>query len=101
MEPATTDVMTFKETADVLRDQEYPTSAAALAAACGDIELDDAGGEDLRTVIARTGADQFASATDATFAVYGALPADAVGRVGYSDRDPDPMGVGTTEPVSF
>lgn len=97
----TTHMMTFKEAAAVLHDQEYPTSAAALAAACGDIELDDAGGEALRTVIARTGADQFTSATEATFAVYGALPADAVGRVGYSDRDPDPMGVGATESVSF
>ena len=55
--------MTLKETADLLRAQEYPTSASALAAACGDAELDDAGGEDLRTVIARTGADQFSSAT--------------------------------------
>jgi len=93
--------MTLKETADLLRAQEYPTSASALAAACGDAELEDAGGEELRTVIARTGADQFSSATEATFAVYGALPADAVGRVGYSDRDPDPMGVGGADPVSF
>lgn len=101
MAATTPESMTLKETADLLSDQDYPTSASALAAACGDVELDEAGGEDLRTVIARTGDDQFSSATEATFAVYGALPADAVGRVGYSDRDPDPMGTGGAEPVSF
>jgi hypothetical protein len=93
--------MTLGEAADLLRAQEYPTSASALAAACGDVELDGAGGEALRTVIARTGDDQFSCATEATLAVYGALPADAVGRVGYSDRDPDPMGVGSPDAVSF
>lgn len=94
-------IMTFKQAADVLHAQEYPASASAIAAACGDVELESAGGEDLRTVIARTGVDEFASATEATFAVYGALPAAAVGRIGYTDRDPDPMGVEGSDPVSF
>jgi hypothetical protein len=101
MEPPTPEPMTLRETGDLLQAQEYPISASALAAACGDAELDHAGGEDLRTVISRTGADQFSSATEATLAVYGALPADAVGRVGYSDRDPDPMGVDGPDAVSF
>jgi len=101
MAPPTPPTTTLRETADLLAAQEYPTNAAALAAACGDAELDYAGGEQLRTVIARSGADRFVSARDAMLAVYGALPADAVGRVGYSDRDPDPMGVDGPGAVSF
>jgi hypothetical protein len=101
MGASTPQVMTLRETATVLESQDYPLSAAELAAACGDHELANAGGETLRTVIARTGDDRFASAQEATFAVYGALDGAAVGRVGYSDRDPDPMGVEGSDPVSF
>ncbi|MFC3477803.1 DUF5789 family protein [Halobacterium litoreum] len=94
--------MTLRETADVLTAQDYPLTAAELASACGDHELDEAdGGETLRAVIARTGEDRFETATEATFAVYGAVGESAVGRVGYSDRDPTPMGVDGPEPVSF
>ncbi|MFB6069204.1 MAG: hypothetical protein ABEJ90_04675 [Halobacterium sp.] len=94
--------MTLRETANVLTDQDYPLTAAELASACGDHELDEAdGGEDLRGVIARTGEDRFESATDATLAVFGAVGESAVGRVGYSDRDPTPMGVDGPDQVSF
>lgn len=94
--------MTLRETADVLASQNYPLTADELADACGDHELDQTdGGENLRALIERTGEQRFESALDATFAVYGVLDADAVGRVGYSDRDPTPMGVDGPRQVSF
>lgn len=94
--------MTLRETADVLESQNYPLSADELTDACGDHELDDNdGGEALDTVIERTGEQHFETALDATFAVYSVLDADAVGRVGYSDRDPTPMGVDGPTQVSF
>jgi hypothetical protein len=95
-------VMTLRETASVLASQNYPLTADELADACGDHELDHSdGGEALDVVIERTGEQHFESAQDATFAVYSALDADAVGRVGYSDRDPTPMGVDGPGQVSF
>jgi hypothetical protein len=94
--------MTLRETASVLASQNYPLTADELADACGDHELDHPdGGEPLEAVIERCGEQRFETAQDATFAVYGALGADAVGRIGYSDRDPTPMGVDGPRQVSF
>jgi len=95
-------MMTLRDTTDLLASQSYPLTASELVAACGDHELDEAdGGEALRDVIERSGDREFDSALDATFAVYGAVGQDAVGRVGYSDRDPTPMGVDGPDQVSF
>ena len=52
-------------------------------------------------MLAQTGDDEFADATEAVHAVLGTVGRDAVGRVGYTDRDPDPMGVDGPEPLSF
>ena len=94
--------MTLRDTTDMLAAQSYPLTAAELVEACGDHELDEAdGGETLGAVIERSGDERFESALDATFAVYGAVGEDAVGRVGYSDRDPTPMGVDGPDQVSF
>jgi hypothetical protein len=95
-------VMTLRETADVLASQNYPLTADELADACGDHELDYPDGEEaLEVLIERTGEQRFESARDATFAVYGVLDAAAVGRIGYSDRDPMPMGTNGPRQVSF
>ncbi|WP_336035633.1 DUF5789 family protein [Halobacterium yunchengense] len=94
--------MTLRETADLLASQNYPLTADELADAVGDQELDHPdGAESLEAVIERCGEQRFESVEDATFAVYGALGAGAVGRVGYSDRDPTPMGVDGPRQVSF
>jgi len=94
--------MTLRETADVLASQSYPLTADELADRIGDHELAHPdGSESLESVIERTGESHFEDAQAATFAVYSALDADAVGRVGYSDRDPTPMGTDGPGQVSF
>jgi hypothetical protein len=93
--------MTLRETTELLAAQTYPLTAGELAAACGDHELDHAGDETLAAVIERCGEKRFESVEEATFAVYGTVDAAAVGRVGYSDRDPTPMGVDGPGQVSF
>lgn len=93
--------MTLGETTALLAAQTYPLTAGELADACGDHELDHPGDETLGTVIERCGEQRFESAEEATFAVYGAVDAAAVGRVGYSDRDPTPMGMDGHGQVSF
>lgn len=94
--------MTFRETTAVLADQSYPLTAEELVERCGDHEVDYPNGDErLAAVIERTGEARFESAREAQFAVYGALGADAVGRIGYSDRDPMPMGTDGPRSVSF
>ncbi|NIB98168.1 hypothetical protein [Halobacterium sp. R2-5] len=94
--------MTLRETATLLETQDYPLTADELADAVGDHDLAYPDGEEpLEAVIRRCGEQRFEDAQDATFAVYSALDADAVGRVGYSDRDPTPMGVDGPPQVSF
>ena len=94
--------MRLRETGDLLAAQSYPMTAEELAAQCGDHELDHPNGtEQLRAVIERTGEGRFETVLEAQLAVYGAVSAEAVGRVGYTDRDPVPMGTDGPRPVSF
>lgn len=94
--------MTLRETADMLEQCDYPLSADELSAVHGEWELElPNGSETLADVLERAGDEQFDSAEEARHAVYGAVCSDAVGRIGYSDRDPTPMGVDGPTPVSF
>ena len=94
--------MSLRETSDLLAAQSYPLTAEELVAQCGDYELEHPNGtEQLCTVIERTGEARFESALEAQFAIQGAVSAEAVGRVGYSDRDPTPMGTDGPGSVSF
>ncbi|MFB6077456.1 MAG: DUF5789 family protein [Halarchaeum sp.] len=94
--------MTLARIPDLLERPTYPVSTETLRERYGDARIDHPNGEErLGDVLARTGVDEFADADEATTAVYAALGRAAVGRVGYSDRDPAPADVGTRDPVSF
>jgi hypothetical protein len=94
--------MTLRESTTCLEDASYPLSAEELIEHVGDVELELPNGrEDLATVIRRCGADSFSSETDAREAIYGALSEKAIGRPGYSDRDPTILGIEGTDQVSF
>ncbi|MFB6070684.1 MAG: hypothetical protein ABEJ76_06625 [Halanaeroarchaeum sp.] len=94
--------MTLRQTADLLETESYPMTADELTTNLGDHRMSLPNGEErLATVIERSGVGWFGSANEAREAVYGAVSDKAIGRHGYSDRDPSPMGVDDHEPVSF
>lgn len=80
-------------TGDVIDDHEYPATTEELIENYGDRTLDlPNGSETVGDVLARLESETFDSSEEARFAVYSAVSEDAVGRVGYSDRDPTPVG---------
>lgn len=92
--------MRLRDVDGTIDSADYPMTAAQLLERLGDGEIDlPAGDEPVAHVIGRCGTDSFASADEARLSVYGALPDGAIGRKGYSDRDP-PM-LGEAETVSF
>ncbi|MFB6234231.1 MAG: hypothetical protein ABEH81_15575 [Halopenitus sp.] len=85
----------FGELKGALAGQDYPATASELVEAYGDRELGlPAGSEHFGTVLERTGAEEFQSATEVRDAVFNAVGVEAIGRPSYSDRDPP--GVGET-----
>ena len=87
--PAALDRLTYPLTAEELR--------AALA---GEVIAHPTGDEPLDAVVRRSGSDVVRSADDAWLSVVGALDEGAVGRKGYTDRDP-PCGPDEFDAVSF
>ena len=74
-------------------DADYPLTTEQFVARHGDEELDlPNGSETLGEVLGRTDGETYEAAEDARFAVYNALSSKAIGRKGYSDRDPTPPG---------
>lgn len=85
--------MLRNDTGDLLDAHEYPATTADLIDAYGDRTLDHPNGsETVGEVLGRLEEETFRTAEDAQFAVYSAVCSDAIGRVGYSDRDPTPPG---------
>ncbi|QCS44156.1 DUF2795 domain-containing protein [Natrinema versiforme] len=85
--------MLLNGTGDVIDDHEYPATTEELIEEYGDrtLELPN-GSETVGDVLARLEPETFDNSEDARFAVYSAVSDKAVGRVGYSDRDPTPVG---------
>ncbi|QSX00787.1 DUF5789 family protein [Haloterrigena alkaliphila] len=85
--------MLLNGTGDVIDDYEYPATTEELIDEHGDrtLELPN-GSETVGDVLARLESETFESPEDARFAIYSAVSDKAVGRVGYSDRDPTPVG---------
>lgn len=78
----------------------YPTSTEAVIGEFGETELYfQDGTERLDRVLGRFGSETFHSPDDLRMTLYGSLPGEAVGRKGYTDRDPP--AVGEVDPVSF
>ncbi|TYL39789.1 DUF2795 domain-containing protein [Natronococcus pandeyae] len=95
--------MLLNGTGEVIDDHEYPATTEELIADYGDrtLELPN-GSETVEEVLARLESETFANPEEARFAVYCAVSNKAVGRVGYSDRDPTPPGSPySPESVSF
>jgi len=80
----------------------FPTTSDELIEAYGDqiIELPN-GTERLGDVLARMGPTVYESAADARLAARSAVSNKAIGRVGYSDRDPVAIGEDGPDQVSF
>lgn len=94
-------MMTLRQAARLLETCEYPLDNRTLRDTHGEFSIEHPeGSESLGAVLERAGDAEFANALEAQLAVYGAVGEAAIGRKGYSDRDPDPMGT-ATDAVSF
>lgn len=90
-------VTEFERTLDRM---EYPTTTDAITRLYGSqtLQFQD-GSERLARVFERFGPESFASPDEARMTLYGALPVEAIGRKGYTDRDPP--GLGEVDHISF
>jgi len=95
-----TDKMRLSEFDRTLDRLEYPTTTEHVASEFGGQELHfQDGSARVDRVIGRFGAETFASSDELRMTLYGSLPGEAVGRKGYTDRDPPALG--EFEHVSF
>ena len=95
--------MDLSHTAAFADEIRYPLTTRDVIETYGDeqIELPN-GTETIGDVIGRIGAETYESPDDLRLALHSALSEKAVGRVGYSDRDPEPPGsVHRSDQVSF
>jgi hypothetical protein len=89
------------ETRSTIAAAEYPLTTEELIELCGESELAvPEGSECVADALSRLGSETFERPEDARFAVFTGVSAAAIGRRGYSDRDPDPPGT-DRDPVSF
>ena len=80
----------------------YPTTTAELIEEHGETELELPNGSvTLETVLSRLPNETLETEEDARFTTYSALGEDAIGRKGYSDRDPSCLGEQGHERVSL
>ncbi|MCU4925858.1 DUF2795 domain-containing protein [Halobacteria archaeon AArc-dxtr1] len=92
--------MFLNRTGSLLAEHEYPATTDDLIDAYGDRTLDlQNGTETLAEVLSRSEPETFQTAEDAQFALYAAVSRKAIGRVGYSDRDPEPPGSPDTHDI--
>ena len=85
-----------------MNDHTYPATTADLIEAYGDIELEHPNGtETLGDVLSRIGGETYENAEDARTAAMSVVGSDAIGRKGYSDRDPIAMGEDGPDQLSF
>jgi hypothetical protein len=80
----------------------YPATTEELVEAYGELELETVDGtETFGELIELLGEQTFADAEEVRLTAYSALSEEAVGRVGYSDRDAPGLGETGHEQVSF
>ena len=87
-----------------IENQTYPLTADELAAELGDATLDlTHGSQTVSEVLEQIRCDEtFQAPEDVRFTLFGGVSDSAVGRKGYSDRDPTPPGSPEApESVSF
>jgi hypothetical protein len=88
------------DTRATIAGAEYPLTTEELIELCGESELSADGSESVGDALERLGSETFERPEEARFAVFTGVSAAAIGRRGYSDRDPDPPGT-DRNPVSF
>lgn len=86
-------IMRINETLSRFEEYSYPLTSEQLIEAVGDDEINHPKGrERLADVFDRPGAETFDCAEDVRLTLLSALDSGAVGRKGYSDRDPPSSG---------
>ncbi|NEU55347.1 DUF2795 domain-containing protein [Halorussus sp. MSC15.2] len=94
--------MSLKQATELIRQHDYPATTNQLADSYGDYELDHPNGtETLGEVLRRVEAETFSSSVEAEELLYSAVSSGAIGRKGYSDRDPTTLGTMGPGQVSF
>ncbi len=85
--------MLLNGTGKIIDDYEYPATTDELIADCGErvLELPN-GRESVADALSRLEPETYENPEEARFAVYCGVSQKAIGRVGYSDRDPMPVG---------
>lgn len=92
--------MRLNDVTGLFEDLDYPATTNDVVAAQGSRELDlPNGSETVGQAIGRCGDQSFADAEEVRLTLLGGLSENAIGRKGYSDRDP-PM-IGEADVVSF
>lgn len=90
---ASATVMTYTDADGLLDGGDFPTTTEALIESHGDRTIDlPNGSETLGEALSRLEPETFETREDARLAVYSSLSRKAIGRFGYSDRDPTPLG---------
>ncbi|WP_254272988.1 DUF5789 family protein [Haloarcula marina] len=90
------------DAAEAFEAQEYPLTTDELIEAAGDTTLELPNGtETLGDALSRSSPETFESAEDAMLTACAGVSSKAIGRKGYSDRDPICMGEDGPDQVSF
>jgi hypothetical protein len=94
--------MSLQQATELLRDHEYPATTDQLTDSYGDYELDLPNGtETLGDAFRRVESETFDTSGEAEELLYSAVSGKAIGRKGYSDRDPTTLGTEGPGQVSF
>ena len=94
--------MSLKQATELIRQHDYPATTNQLADSYGDYELDHPNGtETLGEVLGRVESETLNTANEAEETLYSAVSSEAIGRKGYSDRDPTTLGTMGPSQVSF
>lgn len=87
---------------DALSSHVFPTTMDELVTEHGDLELDLPNGDvTVGGLLSHLPNQEVATEEEARLTIYGAFGEAAIGRKGYSDRDPPTASDDTYSPVSF
>lgn len=87
---------------DSFASHTFPTTTTELIEEYGELELELPNGDNtLGDVLSRLPEKEYESSEEALEAAYGVLGEEAIGRKGYSDRDPLAPGERDSEPLSL
>ena len=92
----------FDNATEMFTTHEYPATTTDLIDSHGHLTLElPNGSETIADVLGRMTEETYDNAEEARLATYSAVSQKAIGRKGYSDRDPICMGEDGPDEVSF